>query len=119
MSEPTPDKRDNLRLALDEAPLSPPGAQASATVRPEGAGRFEGRFADPVQPAPGSDPQAPGYGGYGAGYGQAVGGDEIHLLDYLRVLHKHRWTAITAFLIVEEPFQGADVREIHPDCPGP
>ncbi len=42
MSEPTPDKRDNLRLALDAAALSPPGAQASATVRAEGEGRFEG-----------------------------------------------------------------------------
>ncbi len=104
MSEqPADPKRDSLRLALDEASLSPPGAQASATVRPEGEGRFEGRFADPVPPPPGSVPPgsvAPGYGGYGAGYGQAVGGDEVQLLDYLRVLHKRRWTAITAFLIV-------------------
>ncbi len=104
MSEqPADPKRDNLRLALDEAPLSPPGAQAHAAVRPEGEGRFEGRFADPVPPPPGSVPPGsvpPGYGGYGAGYGQAVGGDEVHLLDYVRVLHKRRWTAITAFLIV-------------------
>ncbi len=104
MSEqPADPKRDSLRLALDAAALSPPGAQASATVRPEGEGRFEGRFADPVPPPPGSVPPGsvpPGYGGYGAGYGQAVGGDEVHLLDYVRVLHKRRWTAITAFLIV-------------------
>ncbi len=100
MSEqPADPKRDSLRMALDEAPLSPPGAQASATVRREG----DSRFADPVPPPPGSVPPgsvAPGYGGYGAGYGQAVGGDEVHLLDYVRVLHKRRWTAITAFLIV-------------------
>ena len=95
MSEqPADPKRDSLRLALDATPLSPPGAQASATVRPEG----DGRFADPVPPPPGS--VAPGYGGYGAGYGQAVGGDKVHLLDYVRVLHKRRWTALTAFLIV-------------------
>ena len=29
-----------------------------------------------------------------------TGSDEGHLLDYLRVLHKRRWTAGTAFLIV-------------------
>jgi capsular exopolysaccharide synthesis family protein len=28
------------------------------------------------------------------------GSDSIHLLDYMRVLHKRRWTAVTAFLIV-------------------
>src|SRR5205807_1127774 len=25
---------------------------------------------------------------------------EVHLMDYVRVLHKRRWTAITAFLLV-------------------
>jgi len=95
MSDPSPDpKRDHLRLALDAAQLSPPGSEARAAGRAKG----DTRFADPVQPPPGA--AAPGYGGYGAGYGQAIGGDEVHLVDYLRVLHKRRWTAMTAFLIV-------------------
>lgn len=29
-----------------------------------------------------------------------IGGQEVHLLDYVKVLYKRRWTAITAFLIV-------------------
>src|SRR3954451_16736892 len=29
-----------------------------------------------------------------------IGGREVHLLDYVKVLHKRRWTAITAFLLV-------------------
>ena len=39
--------------------------------------------------------------GYGYGYGSNVLGDtEVHLLDYVKVLYRRRWTAITAFLIV-------------------
>ena len=35
------------------------------------------------------------------GYGSNVLGDtEVHLLDYVKVLYKRRWTALTAFLIV-------------------
>jgi succinoglycan biosynthesis transport protein ExoP len=35
------------------------------------------------------------------GYGSNVLGDtEVHLLDYVKVLYKRRWTAITAFLLV-------------------
>jgi succinoglycan biosynthesis transport protein ExoP len=30
----------------------------------------------------------------------AVGGQEVHLTDYVKVLYKRRWTAITAFLLV-------------------
>src|SRR3954463_2907360 len=29
-----------------------------------------------------------------------IGGREVHLLDYVQGLHKRRWTAITAFLLV-------------------
>jgi succinoglycan biosynthesis transport protein ExoP len=56
------------------------------------------RFNDP---APAAAPAAPsGYGpGYGAGYGPMVG-DSAHLRDYLRIVYKRRWTAITAFLLV-------------------
>jgi uncharacterized protein involved in exopolysaccharide biosynthesis len=39
--------------------------------------------------------------GYVYGYGSNVLGDsEIHLLDYVRVIYKRRWTAITVFLVV-------------------
>jgi len=35
------------------------------------------------------------------GYGSDVlGADDVHLSDYLRVLHKRRWSALTVFLIV-------------------
>lgn len=37
---------------------------------------------------------------YGVGYGYGQHGGESHLLDYARVLHKRRWTAVTAFLLV-------------------
>src|ERR1700681_3819781 len=46
--------------------------------------------------APMMAPRVPGYG-----YGSNILGDaEVHLLDYVKVLYKRRWTAITAFLIV-------------------
>lgn len=38
--------------------------------------------------------------GYGYGYGTDGVGDGIHLVDYLRVLYKQRWIAITAFVLV-------------------
>jgi capsular exopolysaccharide synthesis family protein len=39
--------------------------------------------------------------GYGYSYGSNILGEtEVHLLDYVKVLYKRRWTAITAFLIV-------------------
>jgi len=31
---------------------------------------------------------------------EILGDDEVHLLDYVKVLYKRRWTALTAFLIV-------------------
>ncbi len=94
MSDQPPDsKRDTMRLDLDAETL---GALGTETVG--GVGRKpDARFGDPVPAPTGSAPA--GYGGYGAGYGNATG-DEVHLLDYLRVLHKRRWTAITAFLLV-------------------
>ncbi len=56
----------------------------------------------PPAPAP-EQPQKSraGYGyGYGYGYGAAVAAPEVHLLDYVRVLYKRRWTAITAFVVI-------------------
>src|SRR4051812_31903312 len=43
----------------------------------------------------------PGYGGSygGAAYGAASEG-EVHLMDYVRVVYKRRWTAITAFVVI-------------------
>lgn len=93
--QPVDPKRDNMRLDLDAVSLSPPGAEARVAGRAEG----DTRFADPAQQPSGRSAPA-GYGGYGAGYDQAVSGDDVHLVDYLRVVHKRRWTAITAFLIV-------------------
>jgi len=93
--QPIDPTRENLRLELDVALLSPPGANAQRSGKPPD------NAPEPADPAavPGS-PAPAAYGGSGAAYGQAVGGDEIHLLDYLRVLHKRRWTALTAFLVV-------------------
>ena len=34
------------------------------------------------------------------GRSELIGEAEVHLLDYLKVIHKRRWTAATAFLIV-------------------
>ena len=97
MSEqPLDPRHDAMRLDLDALPSrsAEPSGAASAD---HGARRRESdvRFADPAPAAVGTPPP-----GYGAGYGLAVGDDEVHVLDYLRVLHKRRWTALTAFLIV-------------------
>ena len=94
VDQPLDPKRDPMRLNLDAAPLAAPGSDAQRASRSEG----DSRFGDPAPTPAGAMP--PEYAGYGAGYGKTVGGDEVHLLDYVRVLHKRRWTAITAFLIV-------------------
>jgi succinoglycan biosynthesis transport protein ExoP len=48
-------------------------------------------------PVPGAaSGSRPGYG-YGS---NVLGETEVHLIDYVKVLYKRRWTAITAFLIV-------------------
>jgi uncharacterized protein involved in exopolysaccharide biosynthesis len=61
-------------------------------------------------PAPAEDSwpsNRPGYGGYGyggtpahGGYGQAGAEQEVHLLDYLRTVYRHRWVTITAFALI-------------------
>jgi polysaccharide biosynthesis transport protein len=89
MSEPTSDpKRDNLRLALDAATLSPAMVEKSQLP-----GETDTRSAQTKESR-----ETPG--NYGAGYAQAVSADEVHLVDYFRVLHKRRWTALTVFLLV-------------------
>lgn len=55
---------------------------------------------------PGGPPAGREHGpGYGAGYGYgaaaaSLGQDSWHLLEYVRVVYRHRWAAITAFLVV-------------------
>ena len=41
-----------------------------------------------------------GYGGYPSGMTAPGPGSETHLLDYVRILYRHRWTAITAFAVI-------------------
>jgi polysaccharide biosynthesis transport protein len=85
MSEPTFDpKRDILRLDLDASHSS--GAGAGSIPR-----RTQPVAAQTTGAASSSYPTNAGPSGFS---------DEVHLLDYVRVLHKRRWTAITAFVIV-------------------
>jgi succinoglycan biosynthesis transport protein ExoP len=84
-------KHDKLAIEFD-SPGNPPRESAPIAIGAGGESRRSDTAAAPAASA--------GYGGtgYGAGYGSMV--DETHLVDYLRVLHKRRWTALTAFLIV-------------------
>jgi succinoglycan biosynthesis transport protein ExoP len=76
----------------DQASFDPTGP-----ARP----RIEMLDADPHAPAAGGLPAAAGARATAYGYGSNVLGDtEVHLLDYVKVLYKRRWTAITAFLVV-------------------
>src|SRR5436190_8743570 len=84
---PPASNRDKLRLNMDDneqlsKPIDP-GVQVSSvsTARP----RVDATGV--VKP--------PAYPGYGLA--QA---DEAHLVNSLRVLHKRRWTALTAFIVV-------------------
>ena len=64
------------------------------------------RESDADQVRPGIDsareasPPRGGYPSTGYGYDGLGPGDEIHLLDYLRVLYKRRWIAATSFILV-------------------
>jgi capsular exopolysaccharide synthesis family protein len=65
-----------------DLPAPPVGSFDEAAVRFAAAGGAAGR-------------------GAAYGYGSNVLGDsEVHLLDYVKVLYKRRWTAITVFLVV-------------------
>src|SRR5688572_142506 len=92
--QPMNSGRDKLPLDLDAVLPSSPGTVA----RKVDASEPDSRFGTPVTPPAGGVP--PGYGsGYGLGYGHAIN-EDVHLLDYVRILHKRRWTALTAFLVV-------------------
>jgi succinoglycan biosynthesis transport protein ExoP len=93
--QPLDSGRDTLRLDLDAAQSSTPGKE----VREAANTGADSKFGDSAIPVTAHVP--PGNGaGYGAGYGQNSLGDDAHLVSYLRILHKRRWTALTAFLIV-------------------
>lgn len=89
--QPLDSGRDDLRLDLDVTSVSTSGRRAPETATTKVDRRFG-------QPKTAVEPVAAA--GYGAGYGQDVIGDDAHLLNYLRILHKRRWTALTAFLLV-------------------
>src|ERR1700674_4664577 len=56
---------------------------------------------DPMAPGSGTPTPAPSAARYGYGSNVLGGTDvDVHLLDYVKVLYKRRWTAMTAFLIV-------------------
>lgn len=81
---------------LDAArPSHPPAPRRPGS---EGGAR-EGRTA-PGEPA---QPPRAGYGsGYGTGYGYGAYGTEeqTHVMEYLRILYKRRWTAVSVFVVV-------------------
>lgn len=88
MSEqPTDPNRDTIHLDLDAAPFAAPGTEAANSISRE------------TSRATNSAPAVGLPAGYG-GYGSQAASDDVELFDYLRVLHKRRWTAITAFLLV-------------------
>lgn len=73
---------DQFPIDLREAPAEKPAESVAPVLQ----------FIAPAarQPAPPAD----SYGGV-----TVVPVDEVHLLDYVRVVYKHRWPAITAFLV--------------------
>src|SRR4051812_48035574 len=52
-----------------------------------------------IGPAATAGDPSPNIPGYGPG-SNVLGDTDVHLLDYVKVLYKRRWTALTAFLIV-------------------
>lgn len=101
--EPTGDSTDNARLRAQlsaaEAVVPNHDGAGSSNQSPRTGGGV-GLNAIPVAPSQGPLLQhagaAPGYG-----YGSNVLGDtDVHLTDYVKVLYKRRWAAITSFLAV-------------------
>jgi succinoglycan biosynthesis transport protein ExoP len=72
---------------------------AEPAAQPRSGGR-PGSNAIPF-PAGTEQPSVPAGPAPGYGYNSNVLGDaDVHLLDYVKVLYKRRWTAITAFLVI-------------------
>ena len=84
-SEVTKIRIGHTSASDDETPFNRPGI---------GAG--EPTAAKASRPAD----SPPFYGAASTSYGNTPGSDAVHLADYFRILHKRRWTALTAFAIV-------------------
>jgi succinoglycan biosynthesis transport protein ExoP len=92
---------DNVSLDLDATVGEPRTDREIVVPSVAPSGRFpsaDTAAASGGAPAPAGYGGA-GYGGYGAGSG-GIGGEEMHLVDYVRILHKRRWTVIGAFVLV-------------------
>jgi succinoglycan biosynthesis transport protein ExoP len=86
-------------LAAEEVANHHRDVADSANPRPR-SGSWPGLNAIPF-PAGNESPPAAAGGSAGNGYSNTVLGDaDVHLIDYVKVLYKRRWTAITAFLVV-------------------
>jgi len=62
-------------------------------------GKDEGGRTAKGTPERGAEEHRPGYGA-GYGYGAYGAEEQTHLMEYVRVLYKRRWTAVTAFVLV-------------------
>lgn len=91
MLDHPPDPKRTTPLDLD-----------ALTVAPRATEPHESSVSDlrPSRNQPSAQNAESSTAGYGAGYGATLATDDVHLVDYLRVLHKRRWTALTAFLVV-------------------
>lgn len=100
-SETPRPRPDDVHLELDTRPLASGDGSTGRAAVEEGGTRSSRRAKGSRE---GSDGAQPGYGGYGGGYGYGYGGagdgDETHVMDYVRILYKRRWTAATAFVII-------------------
>jgi polysaccharide biosynthesis transport protein len=98
MSDPNVD----LDRPLTGDPLKAAGPGGKKAAAPAASRRVAsngtGEAAPPMrdEPRPASPEQ--GRGGYGDA--NLLPASEVHLMDYVRVLYKRRWIAITAFLVV-------------------
>lgn len=90
MSDRPQDFMDRLRLHVDTGTVQPPVSETRGRATPIAA-------EPPASGAPSPTSASPDYGGYGGGHSS---GDEIHLLDFARILHKRRWTAFATFVLV-------------------
>lgn len=77
----------------DQQPTDESGVTGSARA-------FDDLEANPRPVAPGIVPLRPSTAAARGGYASNPPDDAVHLRDYVKVVYKRRWTAITAFLVV-------------------
>jgi exopolysaccharide transport family protein len=101
---PGSDPPDKIRLTFDRphpGDGGPGAAGEGATARDGASDRPRGRGGAGYSSGPdGGYRRSSGDEGLGHGYDDAQDGTDAHLFDYLRVLSKHRWVAITSFLLI-------------------